>query len=190
MPFPAWVKDTFTDWDKLQHGAIICHACQYCTADAAPGLAVRVGKDKPQKMRNYSHFVNNQGVWHPLSKGVKGEMLRLLLAGAPVAVIAESGQKHLLPFARIGWWTFELATVPPFPDLLMTILAVVEPLYQAGIAKTEIATGRYDGKRIMAVGVQTWRAAENQIRTWRGGLPLNLALFLAQKDDDGPAEDS
>lgn len=181
--FDAWVKDTFTDWDKLKAGVIICHACQFCTAEATPGLAERLGKEKPQKMRNYSHFVLD-GVWHPLSKGNKPEMRRLLFASAEVAVIAESGQKHLLPWARIGWWTFELATVRPFPDRLAQILAVIEPLYQAGISKTEIETGRYDSRRIVTVGLDVWRAAEEQIKTWRGTLPLALALFLAQKDEE------
>jgi len=182
--FDRWVKDTFTDWDKLRAGAIICHACLFCTLEMDTWLARRLGKEKPQRMRNYSHFVLD-GVWYPLSKGDKGEMRRSLFAGAEVAVIAESGQKHILPWARVGWWTFELMTVRPFPDRLAQILAVIEPLYQAGISKSEIETGRYDGRRIMAVGLEAWRTAEQQIKTWRGSLPLALALFLAQKDDDG-----
>ena len=189
-PFAAWVKDTFTDWDKLKAGTIICHACQFCTAEAAPGLMARVGKDKPQKMRNYSHFVLD-GVWYPLSKGNKAEMRRLLFAAPPVAVIAATGQKHLLPFARAGWWTFEMATVRPFPKKLAAILAVIEPLYQAGISKTEIETGRYDSGRIMAVGASAWKIAEDQIKRWRGSIALSLALFLAQKDDNhGTSGDS
>ncbi len=189
MSFDAWVKDTFTDWDKLSPGDLICQACQFCTAEAAPGLAERVGKDKAQKMRNYSHFVLG-GTWRPLSKGNKAEMRRLLFAGAEVVVIAESGQKHLLPFARIGWWTFELATARPFPERLAQILSVIEPLYQAGISKAEIETGLYDSKRIMVVGVETWRIAEEQIRQWRGSLALQLALFLAQRESDGQGTDS
>lgn len=184
LPFDAWVKDTFTDWDKLQPGDLICHACQFCTAEAAPGLAERVGKDKPQKMRNYSHFILG-GIWYPLSKGNKVEMRRLLFSGAGVAVIAESGQKHLLPFSHVGWWAFEIAQARPFPERLNTVLGVIEPLYQAGISKAEIESGRYDSKRIMAVGIAAWSAAEEQIRLWRGSLALSLALFLAQRIDDG-----
>lgn len=181
--FDRWVKETFTDWDKLHPGAIICHACLFCTLEMDMWLAQRLGKEKPQRMRNYSHFVLD-GMWYPLSKGDKAEMRRLLFAGADVAVIAESGQKHILPWARVGWWTFELAAVRPSPDRLAQILAVIEPLYQAGISKAEIDTGRYDGRRILLVGLETWRAAEAQIKTWRGALALALALFLAQKDDD------
>lgn len=180
--FTAWVKDTFTDHDKLTAGTIICQACQFCTAEAAPGLADRLGKDKQQKMRNYSHFVC-AGVWHPLSKGVKGEMRRLLMDNPAVAVIADSGQKHLLPWARVGWWTFELEIIRPFPALLTEILSVIEPLYQGGITKAEIETGRYSHRGMMAVGLGDWRKAEDRIRQWRGGLPLQLALFLAQREE-------
>lgn len=183
LAFDRWVKETFTDHDKLLPGLIVCHACQFCTAEATPGLAERVRKDKPQKMRNYSHFVTDQ-VWYPLSKGQKGEMRRLLFAGTEVAVIAESGQKHLLPFARIGWWTFELAVVKPFPRKLKEILTVIEPLYQAGISKTEIETGHYASTRILAVGLQAWQAAESCIKQWRATVPFQLALFLAQRTEN------
>jgi len=182
LPFAKWVKPTFTDWDKLRSGTICCHACQFCTAEAAPGLAERVGKDKQQKMRNYSHFVLD-GVWTPLSKGDKRRMRELLFAGAEVVVIAESGQKHLLPWARLGWWTFETSIIRPFPEHLAHILNTIEPLYNGGISKAEIETGQYDPRRILAIGLDAWRVAEEQIKTWRGTVPLALALFLAQKEE-------
>jgi hypothetical protein len=182
LPFAKWVKPTFTDWDKLRPGTICCHACQFCTAESAPGLAERVGKDKQQKMRNYSHFALN-GVWTPLSKGDKRRMRELLFAGAEVVVIADSGQKHLLPWARLGWWTFETTISRPFPEHLTHILNTIEPLYNGGISKIEIETGQYDPRRILAIGLDAWRVAEKQIKTWRGTVPLALALFLAQKED-------
>jgi hypothetical protein len=188
MPFAAWVKDTFTDHDKLSPGAFICQACQFCASEATPGLAERVGKDKPQKFRNYSHFVS-AGVWHPLSKGDKRRMRELLLAAPDVALIAVSGQKHLFFRATPGWWQIEEQAARPFPDVLVATLALVEPLYQAGISKTEIESGRYDQRRILAIGIAPWWTTEQEIAPMRGTMKLQLALFLAQKDDDGSTAD-
>lgn len=188
MPFEAWVKDTFTDHDKLRPGAIICLACQFCSSEAAPGLAERVGKGKPQKFRNYSHFVCG-GVWHPLSKGDKAKMRELLFGAPDVALIAVSGQKHLFFRATPGWWQIEEQAARPFPDELLAALALVEPLYRAGISKAEIESGRYDQRRILTIGLETWQIAERQIAPLRGTLVLKCALFLAQKDGDGSTTD-
>lgn len=44
LPWEAWVKDTFTDHDKLHPGAIICHACQHATDDDNIGLTRMAGR--------------------------------------------------------------------------------------------------------------------------------------------------
>ena len=190
LPFGKWVKPTFTDQDKLLPGATVCAACLFCFDDSRVDLASMLGKDKPQKMRNYSHFVSG-GVWHPLSKGAKAEMGRLLLSGPEVAVIAVSGQKHLAFRCPVGWWQIEDATVAPFPKELGRILGTVEELYNADISKTEIETGRYIQRRILDAGVPFWSERESVIAPLRGSIKLQLALFLAQrKDEDGESEDS
>jgi hypothetical protein len=184
--FAGWVRTTFTDWDKLTVGEIICHACQFCFEDANPILDARIGKPR-QRMRNYSHFVRS-GEWYPLSKGDKPQMRDLLLDhGTEVSVIAESGQKHIIFRARPGWWQFEESALPPFPDALTAQLAVVEKLYRA-FSKSEIETGRYNQKRILDFGLHKWVALEEQIKPLRGTRQLELMLFLAQReesDDDG-----
>lgn len=190
--FSAWVKPTFTDHDKLQRGDIVCAACLFCFDDQRTDLAVRVGKDKPQRMRNYSHFVQC-GNWIPLSKGDKTRMREILLSHPNVAVIALSGQKHLAFRCLPGWWQIEDATVQPFPRELDAILTPVEQLYNAAISKTEIETGRYIQRRILDCGVPFWSERERFIAPLRGSIKLQLALFLAQRKDepeDGESDDS
>jgi hypothetical protein len=184
------VKPTFTDHDKLGTGDIVCAACLFCFDDARADLAVLTGKEKPQKMRNYSHFVSG-GRWSPLGKGAKAEMRRLLLSGPYVAIVAVSGQKHLAFRCPPGWWQIEDATVQPFPRELEFILKPVEELYNAAISKTEIETGRYIQRRILDCGVPFWSERDRAIAPMRGSVKLQLALFLAQrKEDDGESEDS
>jgi hypothetical protein len=192
LSWAKWVKPTFTDHDKICGGEIVCAACLFCFDDQRTDLAERMGKDKHQKMRNYSHFVAG-GEWLPLSKGDKARMRDLLLAGPEVAVIAVSGQKHLAFRCLPGWWQIEDATVQPFARELTELLPVVEEIYNAGISKTEIETGRYIQRRILDCGVEWWAARERVIAPLRGSIQLQLALFLAQRkddDEDGTPADS
>lgn len=180
--FSEWVKPTFTDWDKLAEGSIICHACQFCFTDQNRDLAQRVGKPDAQRMRNYSHFVV-AGEWTPLSKGAKVRMLELLMASPEVAIIAESGQKHIIFRSRLGWWQVEERSHRPFPARLAAALKPVEVLYNGGFSKTEIESGRYSQGRVLAFGVRQWNDNEALIRRLRGGPDFSLALFLVQKGE-------
>jgi hypothetical protein len=179
--FVAWVRATFTDHDKLRPGEIVCHACLFCFDENNALLQTRLNKDKPQRMRNYSHFVVN-GAWHPLSKGEKAQMREILLNQAPtVAVIADSGQKHIIFRARVGWWQFEEHGLRPDPERLTMILVPFEGLYRAGATKNEIESGRYAVRTIHAIGIDQWRELESALREERGTLIFKLAAFLAQK---------
>jgi len=181
--FSDWVKPTFTDHDKLLPGEIVCAACLFCFSDQNEQLRQRLGKEKPQRMRNYSHFVVN-GEWIPLSKGDKVRMKEILLSSLEVAVIALSGQKHIIFRARPGWWQIEEQSVLPFPELLNQLLTPVETLYNTGATKAEIESGHYSQRTIKQIGIQLWQELEFCIKPHRGGLPLQLAVFLAQKTDE------
>lgn len=178
--FSQWVKPTFTDHDKLTPGTIICHACLFCFDEASEAIQQRTGKEKAPRFRNYSHFVTN-GTWVPLSKGDKQRMLTILMSAPEVAVIAESGQKHLVFRAQPGWWQFEEQSLAPCPTLLTDLLTHIAPLYHAGATKAEIETGRYSQKTLRDL-LPVWREHEPPLRPHRGGLPLTLAVFLAQKE--------
>ena len=190
VPFADWVRPTFTDHDKLQIGDIICHRCRWLFEERSELLAQRVGKDKPQRMRNYSHFVVD-GRWIPLSKGNKPHMKDLLL-GKPfpeLACIADSGQKHIFFRAKwnpsgseAGYVQFEEQSIFIERSALAWLLERIEKLYVT-FNKAEIGTGDYSQYRILKFGLGTWRAYEHSIAYMRDSVLFKLALFLAQKGE-------
>lgn len=191
VSFESWVKPTFTDHDKLQPGEIVCQDCLFWLNERSQDLATRMGKEKPQRMRNYSHFVVS-GEWKPLSKAHKAEVTALLLGASfpELAVIAESGQKHIVfrarrnpPGAQAGWVQFEEQSIWLEPDALRALLVIIEPAL-AIFAKGEIATGQYKPHRIRKYSLERWQELEAAIRAQRGAPLLKLALFLAQKQED------
>lgn len=195
--FDRWVKPTFTDHDKLLTGDGICDDCLFWFNESSTELAAAVGKDKPQRMRNYSHFVLG-GEWQPLSKGDKAKMTKLLLADSfpELAAIANSGQKHIVFRARrnprggtAGWIQFEEQAIWLDPNILRSMIDIIEPSLSV-FAKTEIESGQYKPHRIMQYGIEQWRTLETEISPRRGSSLLSLALFLAQKQETDDAGDS
>jgi hypothetical protein len=180
--FDKWVKDGFTNFDLLQGGEIACHACLFCAEEKSVLIQARLNKDKPQKTRNYSHFVL-RGEWFPLSKGDKRKMRELLSQSPDVAVIAESGQKHLCFRARPGWWQFEEQALLPCWDKVSSLLPVIEEL-MVDFSKSEIESDHYLQYRIIKFGVERWRKLSESLRPVRLAPHFQLALFLAQKTED------
>ena len=187
--FSNWVRPTFMDWDKITAGEIICRACQFCFDDLNPTLDAKLARPR-QRMRNYSHFVVN-GEWFPLSKGNKTRMSELLASNPDVAVVAESGQKHILFRASPGLWQFEESRVIPDSQGLAHAASAIQPLYDGGFAKSEINSGRYGQKRILSYGPAQWQENERIVRGLRGSQLFTLALFLAQRESgDGDKSDA
>jgi hypothetical protein len=189
--FDGWVRDTFTNWPDLMPGEIICDGCAFWFDQRAAELQRRMGKDKPQRMQNYSHFVVG-GQWEPVSKGDKPRMAALLLGETfpEMAAIAVSGQKHIAFRARrnppgqgAGWVQFEEQAVWVERDKLRDLLAAAEKLY-AVFSKGEIETGRYFPARILQFGMAAWYALEEQIKPIRATTIFQLALFLAQRSEE------
>jgi len=195
VSFDEWVKPTFTDHDKLLDGDGVCPDCLFWFDERSEEMAARVGKDKPQRMRNYSHFVVS-GEWTPLSKGDKERMQTLLLSSPfpELAAIAESGQKHIVfrarrnsPGATCGWIQFEEQSLFVQPQELRDLMELIEALY-VHFSKGEIETGNYKPYRVMSFGVEQWQELEEQVKPLRGGLLFRVVLFLAQRRDDGRIE--
>lgn len=191
-PWAAWVKDTFTDHDKIQPGTIICHACLACVDDHSAVLQARTGRDKPQRMRNYSHLVTRSGRWIPAMKNQKRAIAAALLDRSDppvVAVISLTGQKHLILRARVGWWQIEESALAPQPDALARMLEPITALYTLGATKQAIETGQYSTAWLRKVDLQQWAACEQAIRPVRGSLLFQLAVWLTQKPEEDETHD-
>jgi len=191
--FDKWVKQTFTNYDLLVgDGDVICDDCLFWFDQNSEELQKRMGKEKPQRMQNYSHFILG-GEWIPVGKGDKGRMKRLLLEGAfpELAVIAVSGQKHLVFRARrnpagqnCGWVQFEEQAVWVEQDGLRNLLDVIERLYTV-FSKFEIESGKYAMHRVYQYGVLRLAEDDRLLRPMRKTGLFELALFLAQRSEDG-----
>ena len=183
MPYQKFVKPTFTDHDKAAcpTSDYVCSACVFCADDHNQVLADMLRKDKPQRMRNYSHFVVN-GEWVPLSKASKPQMIELL-QHAELAVIADSGQKHIIFRAKPGMWQFEEQALVPDWWGFTRLFELISELYTV-FNKTEIATGNYGMPRLRTFGLSRWRGLEEQIKPYRGSPVFDLAIFLAQREED------
>jgi hypothetical protein len=177
--FSRWVKDSFTNWGLLYEGAIICRACLFCAEEKSCLLQEMTGRDKPQKMRTYSHFVVD-GEWRALTKGEKREMRRLLALEPDVAVISVTGQKHLLFRARAGWWQFEETALLPCWEKVRGWLTVIDELLTGDFSKTEVETGRYLPHRVARFGLERWRELEARVKEGRLSIAFDIALFLGQ----------
>lgn len=145
LPWSAWVKDTFVDHDRLVPGEAMCAACLYCVSDHSAELQRITGRDKLQRMRNYTHIVTADGQWWPFMKNQKRDIAAALLATPPpsVVVVSLTGQKHLIFRARMGWWQIEEQAMRPDRDGVAHLLPHASALYTAGATKAEMASGQY-----------------------------------------------
>lgn len=193
-PLSILPKATFTDYNVARGDvtAGICAACAWWMQEKNTDLQTLLGRDKPQKARNYSLFLTSGPEDHKcalaLSKAQKREMATLLLddAGVPeVAIVAVSGQKHLVFKARVnppgqqaGWVMFEEQHLWLDQRQFAVLFNAVQALYRARYSKEAIETGRYtfypDSDRA------TWREYDPVVRTRRGSVDLSLAVYLVQ----------
>jgi len=190
-PLREFVKDTFTDHDKAKcpTSKFVCIACAWCAAEENEELTRKLNADRPQKIRGYSHFVID-GQWHVFTKSHKREMRQLLCAppnGDWLAVVADSGQKHLVFRSPISIGSnavvqFELKQVRYEPPALNALVAKIESAMQCGFSKTSIEMGVYnDPATIQAFGVDKFLNFEELVKPQRGTGIMSIALWLSQK---------
>jgi len=196
VPLKQTLKVTFTGYPVARGDASagICRACAWFLWDTNTDLQAMLGRDKPQRPRNYSHFVR-AGDWQIFSKGQKREMADLLLGDSlpEVALIAVSGQKHLAfrarvnpPGQRAGWVQYEEQALWLDLDFFAATFADVTALYQARFNKDSILSGRY--RFYPDSNLSLWKSVEPRLKPLRGGLLLDLCVYLATRkegDDSG-----
>jgi len=188
-----FIKPTFTDIDYAQapESNFVCAACVWCISNKNVELQRHIGKEKPQRLRNYSVLVKD-GTWHAMSKARKTQIAQMLIEPPfpQLAIIAESGQKHLIFKARTnpdgcnsGYVQFEENRFFVHQDKLRADLLLVELMHTV-FSKKEIRTGNYNHFRIREFGAHAWSQCEEIIRELRGSARFALSLFLAQRRDD------
>lgn len=170
-----------------------CSACKGVKADACKKCGGTGKNSAAGNFRNYSHLFDRDAPtpYVNASKGEKPTILTWLRApktGPWFAAIADSGQKHVLPYAPVnapkarGKVLFD-DTIVVLPDEHgWQLIANMISFLTAGATKEEIVRGEYNAS--------TWtrcRAAieafERDWSTYRGGAWFALAVWLAQRDE-------
>lgn len=187
-----WMGANWTDQNRARSpsSSHVCEACCYVHSrvSAVPGRPPKEGKAFGGNFRNYSHLADETGYLNA-SKGEK-PVIRAFLArdhGGPwFAALADSGQKHVLPFApmngpgRAGVALFDEVRVPiPSDQSMVTECA---SLLTAGATKDELLSGDYSPR--------AWQLCESALVRFesthgshRGGAWFALAIWLAQRDE-------
>ena len=187
-----WSGASFTGQNRVRcpTSTYVCEPCvQVCSRIApVPGRPPKPGKKFGGNFRNYSHLYE-AGDYVNASKGEKPAVLAFLRrtkSGPWFGAIADSGQKHVLPWVpvnpgRRGVVLFDemLVQVPESFDLVDAMTS----LLTAGATKDEIIRGDYRAQTWIRCRVEV-SAFEAQHREERGGAWFGLALWLAQRDEE------
>lgn len=177
-----WMGSNFVGQNRVRSpdSEYTCEAC----------VVVMSGRP-PNTMRMYTHLVDDRG-WLKLNKGDKASMrewLRSPKRGRWFAAIADSGQKHVVPWAPInesaagGRVLFEEMTVTlPHRPEGWRLLDDIASVLTAGATKEEIETADYCAR--------AWSLCRSQLADFekahgaeRHGSWFTLALWLAQRDE-------
>jgi len=207
QPVGKWSGSSFTGQSRVRcpDATHVCEACVWICSimTPVPGRPVKIGKKRGGNFRNYSHlwednwdspsFGDNNSQLAGYANASKGEKptMRAFLAreheGEWFAAIADSGQKHMLPWApmngtgRSGVVLFD-ETLVQIPDDQSLVVEITD-LLTAGATKEEIGTGEYTPRayRLAAEQVLAFearRSGERHSSWW------TLALWLAQRDEE------
>lgn len=173
------IRPTFTNTPHAQatDSKSLCVACSWILAQ--------------RFIRNWSLYVVDGKFYHPGRAELRDIIARPPATYPWLLCIAVSGQKHIsfpghvVRSPRDTKILMEELLVPLPAEGIPDILEPVEMLYTGGFTKTEITTGQYRQNRIMNFGLSEWRMLEDEIAHLRGGRLLELAVFVAQKQEEG-----
>lgn len=197
MPISEWQGASFTDQNKCrsQGATMICEACAWaCSWVVPPGHEPPPPGKKGVNLRLFSHLYD-AGQYRYANKADKPAIrawLRAPKRGPWFAAIADTGQKHIIPWTPMnlgshGAVLFEERLIElPRTDDEWRILDDAIALLTAGATKEELERGEYRA--------DTWRRCSGQIRDFeeahsglRGGAFFALVVWLAQRDDEAVA---
>lgn len=189
-----WNGKSFTGQNRVRSpGSLyVCEPCVHVCSRIAPvpGRPPKPGKKFGGNFRNYSHCYD-AGDYVNFSKGEKPailEWLRKPKRGPWFCAIADSGQKHTLPWVPVnpgggvvGLVLFDETTLRLPAEL--SLVATMASLLTAGATKEEITSGNYRAQTWMRCRADV-EAGERTFAPERGGSWFGLALWLAQRDEE------
>lgn len=195
----AWMGASFVGQNRVRapHASVICEACVYVMARSSPvpGRPAKDGKSPPN-WRNFSVLVEGD----QLTTATKAEkpailaFLRRPHVHPWFAAIADSGQKHVVPYAPVnppgssGVVMFEedVVRIPPQPDGQWQLISDISELLTAGATKAEVERGEYESWTWQRCGEHV-RAFEERWSAYRNSKWMKLCLWLAQRDEEAVA---
>lgn len=193
MLVKRWQGSSFTDQNKARcvDSAHVCEPCVWCLSWVQPpGMPPPEPGKKGLNLRLFSHLHDGRG-YIALNKANKPEILRWLREpkqGAWFAAIADTGQKHVLPWTPInppgarGVVRFEEQNVSLPRD--WALVDDMTRMLTGGVTKDEIARGDYSVRTWREFEPSTVRAFEQMRGKLRGSAWFALALWLSQRDEE------
>lgn len=182
LPFEKWVKNTFNDHGFLFPGTIISNEALFCFDESSVIIQKKTCRDKPQRFRTYSHIIRG-GEWHCVTKADKRLILQLIIEGAEMVCLTETGQKHVLFKHKTGVWQLDELHVSPDVELLGLLHYHMCELLAYQFSQAEIITGEYKSNRILKAGLKNWKGHENIIKEYRGSGIFDFTSFMLYTDE-------
>lgn len=183
IPFKKWVKDTFTDLAYLKPGSIISNEAAFCFDEASEQVQKRTGKEKLQRFRTYSHIIKDDE-WYCLTKADKQKIFELIISGAELVCLTDTGQKHLLFKHKTGMWQLDEIYVQPNIEKLIEMHTLMCEMMKLGFSQAEIISGKYNQQRIMKVGIADWKKHDDQLKAERGTSFMQFASWMLFIDEE------
>lgn len=160
MDVKRWIKSGFTAGSRARcpSSQIACEACVWICSRTSPvpGRPPKPGKSSGGNFRNYSHVaeVGDGGVMYENATKAEHDVISRFLrrpkSGRWWAAIAESGQKHTIPWAPMngpglgGTVVFDDVLVAiPGDSERWTLLDAIESLLAVGVPRAAVVSGRW-----------------------------------------------
>lgn len=189
---------TFNNWDKVmvRDATHVCPACCWVTTgrppDAIRPWSILYREDRPAAPSHPAAQASwaASGRLHAQNKADPTAFVDALLNppfGRWAMAICDSGQIHVIPFARLNtrrdvWEVrFERLNVRGTPRSFAAVYGAASRLYEIGFAKEDIATGQPHPSKLVKYGIDVWAEQDAVLKSYRGGALMELALFLLRK---------
>lgn len=196
-----WQGAQFTDQNKVAvpDSDIVCDACVWaCSWVPPPGFPLPEPGSRGLNLRLYSHLWD-AGKYRVYNKADKDRMLEWLRCGKRgpwFAAIADTGQKHVVPWTPLnaaggygGEVRFEERSVRlPADAAGWDLVDGMVALLAAGVTKSEIMTGEFSVRSYRDQPTKVLEFEKRYGLSLRGSAWFELAAWLAQKPESKKQE--